>query len=371
MTAPDPQCGLVFVRGDFPDISDSILARAQRRNGRGTFGMSVKVPNPAEPGGGWVQEATPVQGMINLRWPCTRLHWVRNSTGIGGEHFASFVVCTFVKDNTVYQIGRVVPIQLTRSASGTNSIDTNREATDDKEEHPVTFKVDVGGSIRFGCPSTAARQDHSASSKARDHYTCDPEYEHSSYVLSCISELHEKRLEMRLWINRKPQKIKRHKCEQTEPGPGCRPDDRPPPVASLHAFSTQKTLHLDRATVIVASFALVDRDNPVNKDPTKVIHYEEVQRYLGVADSTGLASYRLWSAMLESSSGPDTFELNTIGRAVEVVMGVASLPVPHGLRRAKTLPRFYEPIIHTKQLTGQASCQGSGAHEASPHTDPE
>jgi len=88
----------------------------------------------------------------------------------------------------------------------------------------------------------------------------------------------------------------------------------------------------------VASFALVDRDNPVNKDPTKVIHYEEVQRYLGVADSTGLAPYRLWSAMLESSSGPDTFELNTIGRAVEVVMGVASLPVPHGLRRAKTLP---------------------------------
>jgi len=331
MTAPDPECGLVFVRGDFPDRSDSILARAQRRNGKGTFGMTIKVPSGTERDPGWVQEATPVQGMINLRWPCTRLNWVRKRTRTGTDHFASFIVCSFVRDNTVYQIGRVVPKGLTQSSLSACS-DSETQLDDSKSKHcSVTFQADIGGTIRFGCPSTAARQGHSASSKQCDKYTCDPpDYKSSAYVLSCTSELHDKRLEMRLWIDREPQKLTRHRCQSTDDEPGCRPEERFNTVVSLHALSSKLTLSDDKATIIVASFSLVNRDAHLNKDATKVIDYQIVQRYLGTADSTSLAPYRLWSAILGSSSGPDSFELKAVGRAVETILGVASLPMPCG-----------------------------------------
>jgi len=330
ITAPDSQCGLVYVRGGFPNISDSILARAQRRNGRGTFGMTIKIPDDA----GWTQEATPAQGMINLRWPCTRLDWVRQNAAVGSDHFASFTVCSFVKDGIVYQIARVVPKQLTKSSASIMSDDTDKASSDNKGKDRVTFRIDIGGTVRFGCPSTAARY---AAGQPHDHYTCEPDYEHSAYVLSCASEMHGKRLEMRAWIDRVPQEVARHKCASTDQWPGCRPGERSDAGASLHAYSKELILSKDEATVIVASFSLVDDDTRPNKEPTDVIDYKLVQRYLGVADATSLAPYRLWSAMLGSSSGPDSFELNAVGRAVESIMGVASLPVPRrNLRRRVT-----------------------------------
>jgi hypothetical protein len=40
LTAPDDECGIVFVRGDFPDSAESILGRTQRRNQKGTWGLA-------------------------------------------------------------------------------------------------------------------------------------------------------------------------------------------------------------------------------------------------------------------------------------------------------------------------------------------
>lgn len=135
--------------------------------------MTIKVPPGTERDPGWVQEATPVQGMINLRWPCTRLNWVRKKTRTGSDHFASSIVCSFVRDKTVYQIGRVVPKGLTKSSPSAYS-DSETQLDDTKAKHSVTSQVDIGGTILFGSPSTAARQGYSASSKQCDKYTCDP-----------------------------------------------------------------------------------------------------------------------------------------------------------------------------------------------------
>jgi hypothetical protein len=46
MTAPDDGCGVIFLRGDFPDSPDSVLARAQRRNERGSFELEAKIDRP-------------------------------------------------------------------------------------------------------------------------------------------------------------------------------------------------------------------------------------------------------------------------------------------------------------------------------------
>src|SRR5947207_15172671 len=66
LTAPDDECGVVFVRGDFPDSAESILARAQRRNQKATWGLGIKISENTD----YVVERTPAQGMVNLRWPC-------------------------------------------------------------------------------------------------------------------------------------------------------------------------------------------------------------------------------------------------------------------------------------------------------------
>jgi len=72
-TVPDHQQGILFIRGDFPNSAESILARAQRRNEKGTWGMEMIIKDDDK----YVLEETPAQGMINLRWPCTRFNIVK------------------------------------------------------------------------------------------------------------------------------------------------------------------------------------------------------------------------------------------------------------------------------------------------------
>jgi hypothetical protein len=148
MTAPDAQCGVVLVRGDFPGNPDAILARAQRRNQKGTFGMSIRIPPYQE----WAQEPTASQGLISFRWPYTQLNWVRDSD-LGGDPFATFTVYSFVEHGTLYQIVRIVPKTLSRPSPTTSTTNLPEKAN---TKTPVRYTINVGGLIRFGCLSTAA-----------------------------------------------------------------------------------------------------------------------------------------------------------------------------------------------------------------------
>jgi hypothetical protein len=334
MTAPDPECGLVFVRGDFPDHPDSILARAQRRNQVGTFGMTIKVPPEAN----WVQEPTPAQGMINLRWPCTRFHWTRSDDKLGSIDIASFVVCSFYKEGTLYQIARVVPRRLTKATPSTSLENVSKAPLASNGSgggwDNIEFTVDVGGLIRFGCPSTAvnrARNDkHNPTAVPPpfcDKYTRTPE-QGKAFLVSCTSDAHRKRLEIRVWIDREAQELTLHDCQSPRLQHGPVPtDEHNEECCYLHVLKNGLTLQDDRATVIVASFSLVDAENPLINEAQPVIPYDAVKSYLGVVDRSLWAPYRLWSTLIgPSSSTGDSFELNAIGRAVETILGVASLP---------------------------------------------
>ncbi|KAK4445134.1 hypothetical protein QBC34DRAFT_429266 [Podospora aff. communis PSN243] len=322
LTAPDAECGLVFVRGDFPDHADAILARAQRRNQRGTFGMTIRTPEDQE----WAQEPTAAQGLVNVRWPYTRFNWVRES----GAAFATFSVCSFVKDGTLYQIARIAPRTPAQSSLASSSV--NLADKSPRTKKPVVFEIVVGGLVRFGCPSTVGSATYStlpadeASRVFEDVYktrierpnisvtTKNPKEVAPAYT--CTGTHHEKRLEIRLWINRAPQNPSdfRHMCEAP----------RPEEVASVHIrrrveFDNRKT------TVIVAAFRLVDSDAELK--PMASVGHDEVLMHLGVADNSPQAPYRLWSAVLGSFSGADSFELNTVARSIETILGVATLPV--------------------------------------------
>src|SRR3569833_595890 len=200
LTCPDPECGVVFVRGEFPDNPDSILARAQRHNEKGTIGLGLRIPDGAK----WAFEPTAAQGLVNLRWPCTRFNCVQSSELLGSDVFASCTICSFVKDGTTYQIMRVMPSRLTTSSP---SVDTQAPG---RNWEPKTAEVVLGGVMRFGCCRSAAYRTGAHSRRAP---VPEPFYDKyvvrtagaegpGGYMVACESTIHEKRLEMRLWIDR-------------------------------------------------------------------------------------------------------------------------------------------------------------------------
>jgi len=347
LTVPDSRCGLVFVRGDFPDNPDAIFARAQRRNQKGTIGMSIRIPPPDKHSTHWAQEPTAAQGLINLRWPYTRLDWVKDNARTGSDPFASFVVCSFVNQETVYQIARIVPKRVAQPSPAPSLVDLDR--ADPHLGKPVKFTIDVGGLIRFGCPSTIGNAAKNPDAPLfSDDYTVHPsDFKTEAHVFTCTSKKHKKRLEMRLWINRKPQTLLRHECQSA------RLDRGPNEVASLHI--RQEFEFNDRETkVVVASFKLVDSWSKQEDMP--VIDYEQVLHHLGVSDSSHRAPYRLWSTLLSSTSSADSFELNAIARSVESTLGVALLPVPTA------------ELAHSSNTQGASSdSTESGSVASNPH----
>jgi len=339
ITAPDDECGMVFVRGDFPDSADSILARSQRRNQKGTFGLGINIEGSSD----YVLEKTPAQGFINLRWPYTRMNFVSSDSRTGSTNFASYTMCSFVKDHTVYQILRIAPDKLLSSLPNS---DANSISGVNLSGPKVT--IDVGGTIRFGCFSTAngmsEAQETWQNEKITDESTFggppspffdkysirSPDEGQSSYVLACESETHQRRLEIRVWIDLNPLKLKLHTCDYNRikhVDDTRRPDLND--VVGLHAQHQIPTSG-NRAINVVASFAITRSSDTLNCGPTKVPESTEVQEYLGVTEFSTEAPYRLWSNILGNVPGleaPKAYELNTVGRTIESILGGLSVPV--------------------------------------------
>jgi hypothetical protein len=320
LTVPDDECGVVAIRGDFPDSAESILARAQRRNQKGTWGLGVRIGEDTE----YVMEQTSAQGMINLRWPCTRFNLVQKSKLLGSVKFGSFTICSFIKDQTLYQVARIPPSNPPNSSpSVTNTSGAGSLAA------AVKLTIDVGGIIRLGCSNTNITRSDGPPVSFCDNYTfVKPKNKKPAYALAFTSQCHERRLEIRLWINREPIALGRHDCKIARI---CRtdldgPQEYSDEVIELHALHEVSMVE-DKSITCVATFTLVKTDAPERLDPLAMIPSTEVQDYLGVSDASISAPYRLWANALGQLPGPGAFELNTIGRAVEHIMGVSSVPV--------------------------------------------
>lgn len=323
LTAPDDRHGVVYVRGDFPDNTNSILARAQRRNPTGTFGLGVYVDKQLEPGQvSTVLEQTAAHGLINMRWPCTRLNYVQNDEHRQPVIVADYTACSFVKDQTVYQIVHISP----RGPSSPGSIRGGA-----KPLPRVNVKVNIGGLLRFG----------SAKSLFADDLTHWPLYDTYSskrpedddgpyYTLACQSERLARRLEMRLWINREAINLReavteydsnnRLKYARSDTGTTHNDD-----IIALHAEVPESIAQ--SPINIVAAFSLIPADRDVHFGKTRVITNLEVRDHLGVSPSSLSAPYRLWSYVTHEPPGLEAQQLNAIGRCTEAILGVSAVPV--------------------------------------------
>ncbi len=304
ITAPDPSCGLVYVRGDFPDDANSMLARTQRHNAQGTWGLKPEFNDQDD-----LRLTGPYNtGFINLRWPCAQF-----SLGCDGYEDGTYTTCSFVKENILYQVIRIVPGKLSTDRHGAN-LPTQQQS------EPRKLKFKIGGRVRIGCPRNSY---HSESLED----SADPavHYSEQTKTLSFRSSLHGNSLALRMWVNR----------QQIELKPGS-------PIAKESTVDMtavhEVELVEDTPKVIVATFSLFNSasDETHEKINTKegfpqLILSSVAQDYMGVADSSKNASYRLWKNILsQEDDGYDSrsdFESNTVGRSVEQILCVSSIPI--------------------------------------------
>jgi hypothetical protein len=146
------------------------------------------------------------------------------------------------------------------------------------------------------------------------------------YMLVCTSDRHKVRMEVRLWVNRKPIPLNSlgrtsARLTHTDIDGQFRYHDE------VVDFFTSYDVNMieDKPINIVAIFSLVKSD--ANFDSLPHIHSRGIQNYLGVTGASVLALYCLWADNLGQTHDPESFELNTIGRSVEKILGVASVSI--------------------------------------------
>jgi hypothetical protein len=83
----------------------------------------------------------------------------------------------------------------------------------------------------------------------------------------------------------------------------------------------------DKPINIAATISLVKSSTAPNLESQPHVHSGDVQDCLGVTDLSVFAPYRLWPSDLSEARGPESFELNTIGRSVEHILEVASVSI--------------------------------------------
>ncbi|KAM7194686.1 hypothetical protein V8F20_007878 [Naviculisporaceae sp. PSN 640] len=337
LTAPNHENGVVFVRGDFPDSPNSILARSQRRNPRGTFGLGIyvdyKSSDTEERRIPTVLEQTSAHGMINMRYPSTRLNYVQNDAHGLPDIVADYTACSFVKNGTLYQIIRVAPREADDSPSPTMGGGTASPAT--KPRAVFDINANIGGLFRFGSPRNLSPDDspHTPALDSYEEVLPDSRDDGPCYVLACQSKRYRTKLEMRLWVDRKAIDLREAKCKTAPVEYTSRIEHEVDAEGWTDDIFYLQAVHPVRISAsainIVATFTLVDSGTVTHfSTEQRMITNTEAQMCLGYAESSTDAPYRLWSYIKNQAPGLEALDLNATGRCAEAILGVSVVPVP-------------------------------------------
>jgi hypothetical protein len=307
LTRPDSTCGVVFLRGRFPDNAASILSRAQRRDdggSKGTFGTRLLHPHPDHADVELGERK--VQGWVNFRWPYTQYELVRRHPKTGLVLGTGTSECiSFVSNGTVFQITRL------KWGQGSSVSDYDAYAS---RGSGATARLHVGGSIRFGCPcsNTDPKTLH------KDTFTISP----TSSGLSCTSAKYRTRLEIGVSVNGQQLTLPLDAAGSVE--------GKWAVLSSEHRIN----LAVGESNYIVSTYALRNDEDDRGRDvdaslPTNLMDY------LGVSRESANMSDRLWTALCATNyEAVEAVEFCIVGRCVEQILGVTSVPVrrPSGSR---------------------------------------
>jgi hypothetical protein len=310
LTAPDKTCGVVFVRGQFPNTPDAILARAQRRDDtgfKGTFGTRLE---PAEIDTDLELGERRAQGWVNFRWPYTQYTLKRKDHKLDGNS-GTYEEISFVRSGTVFQIIRI------KWGSGSSISDLDSTETQDN----CTVKVKAGGIVRFGCPCS---NDTFAGKDAFKLAVAD-----NGNRVSCVSETYQTRFEIQMSIRGTPE-------DTGYPLEGRDADGRFNTEADVSSMRRLE-LFIGDPIYIVSSYALRDADD--ERDTVHNASFADLEGYLGVSNTSLNMTDRLWTALCSINyEASEAAEFCVVGRCVEQILGVTSIPFPsHGLGESSAL----------------------------------
>jgi len=326
LTRPDSTCGVVFLRGRFPDNAASILSRAQRRDdggSKGTFGTRLLPPHPDFPDVELGERK--VQGWVNFRWPFTQYELVRKHPETGailGTGTSESI--SFVSRGTVFQITRL------KWGQGSSISDYDAYAA---RESGATARFRVGGSVRFGCPcsSTDPKTLH------RDTFTVSQ----TGRGTSCASAKYRTRLEMGVSVN--GQKL------APSPTPTPSVDGKWADLSSEHRIN----LAVGEPTYIVSRYALRNDEEDTERDVDSSLPTDLLD-YLGVSRESANMSDRLWTALCATNyEAVEAVEFCIVGRCVEQILGVTSVPVLPVSRSSSKKPGMPEIALIGNIMTYQ------------------
>lgn len=302
LTAPDPLCGIVFLRGNFPNATDAILARAQQRDKsgkKGTFGLEID-PTASDFELGERRD----QGFVNFRWPYIQYELKRKYEDGGVEQIqiGTYESISFVKDGIVFQVvclrsGRLLP-----QGNPTRRL-------------KIRFKL--GGCLQFGCPCSNGRP-YEGETEEEAHNIPQMHSWDDGKRLGCISSHYQKRLEIQLFINHEPKNIIYTASSAWAHNNLGR---------KVQVDATEEVeIVAGKPTIIVATYAL--RDSSTMEPVLTTDSFGSIADYLGVSNDSERMSDRLWTACLTTNyDAAEAVEFCAIATAVEQTLCVSSVPV--------------------------------------------
>ena len=315
VTAPDPICGIVFVRGDFPNTADAILARAQQSDTSGkksTFGLEIE-----SNGSDFVLGERRNQGFVNFRWPYIQYELKRKYPDGGVEqiHVGAYETISFVKDGVIFQVACIRPGRIHTSAWHRPIAKPSRieaETVTNQKELKIRFRM--GGSVQFGCPCSGGRISDNEEPPPNDVQRLLAKEDEG--LLFCVNNGYQKRFGMQVFVNDELRTLRRPL-----------PEHGPLREGKEHSFAYHDIeIVAGSATFIVAAYAL--RDYTSTEPILKPDSFKYIADYLGVSNDSKKMSDRLWTACLTTNyDAAEAMEFCAIGAAVEQTLCVSSVPM--------------------------------------------
>lgn len=302
LTAPDGHCGLVYVRGDFPNTADAVLARAQRPStaGSGAFALKGSFGTRIHPDSHFELGEKQAQGLINLRWPYIQYNLKKKHEFDDGNS-GTYEEISYVRDGTVFHIVRI------KWGRGGSLSDYDLSTTIDKD----TIKLAHGGKIQFGCPCS------NGGPPVNDSF----ELQFANEKLSCSSQMYGRRLELQLFVNNFPRTLER-------PVYPSRFDTRNCDLSTTHDVD----LYSGKPVFIVSTYSLRNGEGIDYSKNSKLNGelFNDIGDYLGVSQNSLNMTDRLWTALCSNNyESNEAVEVCVVGRSVEQILGVTSIPTPY------------------------------------------
>ena len=313
ISAPDEQCGTVYMMGRFPRRAEALLARAQRRDqsgGKGTFGIQFMPDATREYSLGGCY----TRGLVNHRWPHIQYHFLSEKNFHDGWYEQE----TFVNDGVIYQVTRVTP-----GPEKSQDLKTGAENT-----IPKSCQFKVGGPVSFGCLCSSAdsRPDperHRSSiveNEETNVLTCNIVMDDNACVAEgskCFT------LHMELFVNGEKRPLKLHNTQLLVNNAG---DPAEPKLetdlTSIHTVD----LEPDKECVLVLAMTLASGSTSPRlhqQAPTS----EDVQVILGVQNDTKRGIYNqsgnIWPFDRQEGDSINRGDLHSIARTSEYLLSVS------------------------------------------------